>query len=108
MGKLRSGENPKKHSDSYIFTPDNKQLRSNVDLIVYLSKNPKYWPYFDAKIINFEKNNTENPTPATRRVINFLNGVKKGVDVETAMSIFLKSKSKKIKTGTTETQNSKG
>merc|ERR1711962_1763335 len=96
--RLRSGENPKKHSDSYIFTPDNKQLRSDVDLIVYLSKNPKYWPYFDAKIINFEKNNTENPTPATGRVIDFLNGVRKGVDVETAMSIFLKSKSKKIKT----------
>ena len=108
MTRLRSGENPKKHSDSYIFTPDNKQLRSNVDLIVYLSKNPKYWPVFDAKLINFEKNTTENPSPATRRVINFLNGVKKGVDVQTAMSIFLKSKSKKVKNGTSETQNSKG
>jgi len=95
--RLRHGENPTRQSDTYIFTPEKKQLRSNVELITYLSKNPKYWPVFDAKVINFEKNDKENPSPITRRVINFLNGVNSGVKVEMAMSIFLGSKSKKIK-----------
>ena len=103
--RLRLVEIGTSQSDTFIFTPEKKQLRSSVELINYLSKNPKYWPIFDATLINFEKNNMENPSFSTKRVINFLNEVNNGVDIETAMSMFSGSKSNKVTKCVGKTKN---
>jgi len=95
--RLRPIEYHKKDWDTYVYTPEKKQLRSSVELVIYLSKNPKYWPIFDATVINFEKDNTDYRSDSTRRVINFLNEVNNGVDIETAVSKSLGHLSKKVK-----------
>lgn len=77
------------HVDPYIYTPDNKKLRSGNDLIDYISKNPKYWPVFDPKIINFDRNvsgmGAQRATSNTAKLEKFLDLVNKGVTVTEAL-----------------------
>jgi len=77
------------HVDPYLYTPDNKKLRSGNDLIDYISKNPKYWPVFDPKIINFDRNVSGiaagKPTGNTKKLEKFLELVNNGVSVQEAL-----------------------
>ena len=51
LKKRNSGET----IDPYITTPERKRLRSGAELYKFIEKNKKYWPIFDATVINFER-----------------------------------------------------
>ena len=73
------------HVDVYIYTSDGKKLRSSPDLLDYIAEHSQYWEDFDPKLINFERNKKESFGWGTRRIINFLESVRKGATKEEAL-----------------------
>ena len=51
MKKRTSGS----YVDVYITTPEKKRLRSGTELYKFIENNDRYWPVFDASVINFDK-----------------------------------------------------
>ena len=73
------------HIDVYVYTSDGTKLRSTPDLLDYISEHSQYWEYFDPKKINFERHEKESFGSGTRKIINFLEKVRKGVAKEEAL-----------------------
>merc|ERR1719483_1853167 len=73
------------HVDVYVYTSDGTKLRSSPDLLDYISEHSQYWESFDPKLINFERNKKESFGSGTRKIINFLEEVRKGATKEEAL-----------------------
>ena len=71
--------------DLYIFTPDGTKLRSSPELLHYVSRNSQYWEKFDPTLINFDRKQAQSLGSGTKRIINFLEEVRKGVTKEEAL-----------------------
>ena len=65
--------------DPYITTPERKRLRSGAELYKFIEKNKKYWPIFDATVINFERKSVNKYSKWTQKLIGFLENVRPGV-----------------------------
>ena len=65
--------------DPYITTPERKRLRSGAELYKFIGKNKKYWPIFDATIINFERKSVNKYSKWTQKLIEFLEKVRPDV-----------------------------
>ena len=75
MKKRTSGN----HVDVYITTPEKKRLRSGAELYKFIENNDKYWPVFDATLINFDKDGKQAPSKWTKSLITFLNEKQNGL-----------------------------
>merc|ERR1712203_129744 len=73
------------HVDLYIYTPDGTKLRSSPELLDYISRNTQYWERFDPTLINFDKKQAQSLGSGTKKIINFLTEVRKGVTREEAL-----------------------
>ena len=73
------------HVDVYIYTSDGKKLRSSPELLDYIAEHSQYWERFDPTLINFERNKKETFGWGTRKIINFLESVRKGATKEEAL-----------------------
>ena len=75
-----------KLTDPYLFAPDGQKMRSSVELLAYIKKNPQYWETFDAYEVNVERSTEklDNPSHGTKKVMHFLECVKAGMTIEEA------------------------
>ena len=73
------------HVDVYVYTSDGTKLRSRPDLLDYILEHSQYWEQFDPKLINFERNTKESFGSGTRKIINFLESIRKGATKEEAL-----------------------
>ena len=73
------------HVDVYVYTSDGTKLRSSPDLLDYIAEHSQYWEQFDPTLINFERNKKEIFGSGTRKIINFLESVRKGATKEEAL-----------------------
>merc|ERR1740129_1456660 len=73
------------HVDLYVYTPDGTKLRSSPELLDYISRNTQYWEHFDPTLINFDRKQAQSLGSGTKRIINFLTEVRKGVTKEEAL-----------------------
>ena len=73
------------HVDLYVYTPDGTKLRSSPELLDYISRNTQYWEHFDPTLINFDRKQAQSLGSGTKKIINFLTEVRKGVTKEEAL-----------------------
>ena len=79
--------------DLYIYTPDNTyiqiivytKLRSSPELLDYISRNSQYWEHFDPMLINFDWKQAQSLGSGSKKIINFLKEVRKGVTKEESL-----------------------
>ena len=73
------------HVDLYVYAPDGTKLRSSPELLDYISRNTQYWEHFDPTLINFDRKQAQSLGSGTKKIINFLTEVRKGVTKEEAL-----------------------
>ena len=102
--KRRKSKRPR--FDAFLYPPKGNRIRTAIELMNFLAKNPELCPDFNPYLINLETKigNGQNPNYSTRRLASFLHYVKSGFSCDAARVMVLgdKSKVKTVRDGAKE------